>query len=291
MKNIGTDADIEYFGKYVNNRNKEFESIRSTKSKTVGLFVLLGTLGMIFSVADLLNTAAFRIVFLALMVSGIICSAMSDKWFHGGRGFLFLNWLAITGAGVSFLIIGISLTYGRSPFLILVFVVLHGVTAILVLGFIMKRISSREVPKDNSASERNAGLGGGFGCFGGTYLSRIIGDDDILQMIMAAVCLAGAAVLWFGVERLFQLHYAVRYDIEVLSTGESQRYSFGLRKKHHCPLLRKTIDESLCTKINYENEGMLKQDKLRTVKKASNMTSGEIKQTCKRCRYCQLPEI
>ena len=94
--------------------------------------------------------------------------------------------------------------------------------------------------------------------------------------------MALSTVIWFGTIRLFQLYYAIKYDI-CINTWDPQKVNYERKKEYQCPLLGRAYEESICIKINYENEQIMKLDKLETVKKALNMTSAEIKQICKSC--------
>ena len=58
--------------------------------------------------------------------------------------------------------------------------------------------------------------------------------------------------------------------------------------EQYCNLLRKSVEKGLCVDINYENEKIMKEDGLKAIKKALNMSNEEIKAICENCKYYPL---
>ena len=289
MKNNVTGDDTEYFKRYVNSRNDDIAFIK--KNTTISIFLLVPILGVILSFYWM-DSTALRIAFMAIMVGGVAITIASGKWFPGNKQYLFLAWIGVAGIGIMCFSIGIVLVYGILNTLILAFIAIHVVIAFLTMNNIRKRISNRQIPKGNVKDSRKKKkyyeLGSGIvvilACVIIIQITEGV-DNDQKNIVLAVCFMSASTVIWARTRRLFQLYYAVKYDIDVVNTWDTQKGSFGSIEKFQCPLLGKTIEESLCEKINYENEKMLKQDKLKTVKKALNMTSDEIKQICKSCDH------
>ena len=285
MANNGIYNDQEYYKKFVNYGNDKFLVIQKPKRKAILLLVLYPMFGTIVFFVDRLDFFAAATVLAAIAVCGIVCTIASDKWFSGNRDRLFLTWLIVTWPGIASLVIAMTLAHGISNMLILVFIAFHVVVIIVVLKDIVGRISSKELHNEN---RKIVGVFCMVSCsclFGGVFLMDVFGGDAESGMV-AAGFLVASTTTWMGFEILFKLHYAVAYNIDVINVWDPQQY--GLKEEYQCPLLRRTIEESLCTKINYENEKMLKQDKLRAIKKTMKMTSGEIRNICKRCKHYPL---
>jgi len=292
MKKNVTNVDIEYVKKYVNYGNEGFSPIKKTKLNTVGMFILMPAYGILFShfFSERLSPVIFGTIFLIIIIGGIICTIASDKLFLGNRGYLFLAWLGVTGIGVTCFLTGLVIIDGISNLLIISFIVVHVVIAVLTLISIVKRISSRQIVRDSRKKVGYYGLGGCLGYFGGVILSRALEgvSSDINRMIAAACFMTVSTVLWFGIRRLFQLSYAIKYSIDVINTWDTKNDSFSLSEKRHCPLYNGLIEERICTNINYENEGMLKINELKKVKKELSMLPEEIKQICINCKHFPL---
>jgi len=287
MEKTITENEKEYFKKYVNYGNEGFESIQKIKCTTVGIFLIFPTAGLLLSFTWV-ESVVLRIFLLVIMVCGIVCTIASEIWFSGNRGYLFLTWLELTGIGVTFFSIGITMIYGISNIIIFIFVIEHVIIAILILNSIVKHISARRIYKNDSKRVRYYGLGGCLGFLGGVLLTKATEgfDFDVKKIVLATCCMVISTLMLIGIRRLFQLYYAAKYNIYVLNTWDAQSVNNKWKEEYQCPLLAKPFEESLCIKINYENEQLMKPDKLETVKKELNMTSDEIKQLCKSCeRY------
>ena len=286
MENNVTDVDIEYFKRYVNSGNKDLIFVR--KSSTIIMFLFLPILGIILP-SFWINSVALRIACLAIMASGIVCTIASDKWFPENRWCFFLAWLVIVSVGAVCFSIGVVLAYGISNILFFILITAHVVVAVLMLKNTVKRILNRLIPKDLSRKEeRFYYLVSAGGIFLACVTIILITDGvsyEIKNMIFAACFMSASTVVWFRVRRLFQLYYAIKYDIDVENTWDTQKVYFRLHDEYQCPLLNDTIEERLCIKINYENENLLKPNKLKNVKKALNMTNDEIKQICINCKH------
>ena len=295
MGNNITDIDIEYFKKFVNSNNEGFESVQKTKAITVSIFLIVQTIGIIFSFIWV-DSFGLRSVFLMIMAGGIVCTMASDKWFSGNRGYLFMVLLQVLGSGTMCFLVGIFLAYGISNVLIFVFVVINAVIAIFVLSSTVRRISFRQIPKVNRRKDRDyilGGLGGGLGYAASKIISRATEGVDVdISQVVLVILIMGFAILiiWSGVPRVFQLYYAAKYDINVVNTWDVKKGRYGQGKEYQCPLLGKTIEGNNCIKINYGNEELLEPDKLNAVKKELDITSDEIKQVCKGCEHYPFKE-
>jgi len=287
MENNVTRTDLEYYKRYVNSGNEEIWF--PLKIFNIILFIFLPAIVIGFSYK--LDSVTLRITFLAIMAGGIVCTIASDKWFSGNRGRLFLVWLESAAYGIVLFSIGVVLAYGISNMLILIFIAIHIVIAVWTRKIIMKRISNRQFPKENGVNRIISWVYSPLGARAGIILvffiiSQVIADvdNDIIIMIIAASFMTASTVIWIRIRRLYQLYYAVKYNINVVNIRDNKKGWRGLSKDFKCPLFGRAIEESLCIKINYENEEIMKQDKINDVKEQLNMTSDEIKQVCKSCK-------
>ena len=288
MENRTNNSDIEYFKKFVNSGHEGLAF--SEKSNVFFLFFFLPIIGIILSLFWL-DSVALRIAFLIVMVGGMVSTLASDKWFPQNKGYLFRAWLGVAGTGVICFLIGLVVGYGLSNLLILIFIIVHAVIAVLTLNRIVRRISSRHIPEEKGRDRQKKELYYSLaGCFFIILAYAICSQvteglaKDIKNVILAAVFMSISTIIWLRTQRLFQLYYAVKYNIDVVNAWDKRRGSPGFKEDYPCPLFGKTIEESLCIKINYENEEIMKQDKINEVKEQLNMTSDEIKQVCKSCK-------
>ena len=294
MENNVTDNDIEYFKKFVNSGNEDLVFVENGSS--VAFFLIFPMIGVAFSFMWL-DSVALRIAFLAIMVCGTASAIVFYKCFPGNRGYLFLPWLVVAGIGAMCLSVGMVLAYGISNMLISIFVVAHAVIAVLALNSIAKRVSGRQIPKSRKHTRKKEmyyTLGGCICVIAGcTIIESVIEnlDNDKKSMVLAACFMSASTIIWIRARRLFQLYYAVKYSIDVVvNARDAQAVRHGLGEEYQCPLLNKAIEGSHCTKINYENEKMLKQENLKAIKKALHMTSDEIRQICKNCKFYPFQE-
>ena len=279
------DADLEYFKEFVNHGDDKVLSIQKPKENTLLVF-LFPAFGIILSFIDLFDFVAVRIGLTAVMVCGTVCTIASDKWFSGNRDRLFLAWLKITGLCITFLIFGVASVYDKSIILIIVFISYHIMIVSMILKDITGRISRRELPNRNGLEARVLWRITPFGLIGIFFIALLIEGNE---SSLVAVFIVASTMLWSGFERLFRLYYAVIYNIniEVINIWDPPKY--GLGEKYQCPLLLgELIEESRCTKINYEIKGMLKRNESKAVKKAQKMTYEEIGEVCKKCKHFPL---
>ena len=247
---INNANDIKYFKKYVNRGNRDLADI---KSSTLALFIIGSVLGILFTLPFGFNSAALRLVCLAIMIGGIVSVISADKWFSGNRGHLFLAGLRFFGFGFPFLAVGLFMAFNISIQFIIIFIAAHVVAAVLILNIIIKRITERRLPKDSAMKKSNYLIGGASGAVGVSISNIIEGfNKETQNMIMAVLTLFLSIALWVGVQKLFQLYYAVKYNIDVVNTWDHQRDSSRMNEENQCLLFGKTIEESLCIKINYE---------------------------------------
>ena len=290
------NSDREYIKKFVNSGNEYSGNIK--KSSVAGIFFLFPTIGVLISLLLGKNPLGFNIAFLAIIVVGIICTIASDKWFFGNRGHLFLAWLGVAGIGLSCFLFGLVIVYDRFNILIIIFIAVHVIVAALTLKRIMKYISCRKTPKERQQISWKKmgyyGIGSGLG----VLLVYLIvswategAGNDIEYIVPAVVFMSVSTVIWFHNQKLVQLYYAVKYDIDVVNTWFGRKNYYGQGGVNHCRLLGKTIEGSHCMKINYGNEKMLEPDTLNVVMEALNMTSDAIRQVCKGCDHYPFREL
>jgi len=210
-------GDLEYYMEFVNYGNDKILAVKNLKRNTILVFALYPTSGIIISFTGLLDFFAMRIALMAIMGGGVACAIASDKWFSGNRDHLFLAWLVVTGTGITSLVIGMALVYGVSNMLILVFIAFHAVFIIVILNDIAVRISSRTLQNENGSKVRIFYIVSWWFLIGCVFLLEAMGYN-VKSGMAASGFMVAATTAWMGFERLFKLHYAVAYNIEVMNT-------------------------------------------------------------------------
>jgi len=227
------------------------------------------------------------------MACGIICTIASEIWFPGNRKYLFLAWLVIASFGTVCFATGVALAYDSLNILIPVFIAVHILIVVLIINRTKKCILRNQIPKSvENISQKREKLYE-LGAWSGTVLAltmviQVIEsvDNDTKSIVLSIFSFSVSIIIWARAQKLFQLYFSVKYNIEVVNTRDARKDRYKYDEEFPCPLLGIDIEEHLCYSIIYENEKMLKQDTLKTINKDINLTADELKQFCRDCK-CQ----
>jgi len=219
-----TNADIDYLRKYVNFGNKIWP-VKDLKRNSIGLFIIFPLLGILIASSDWMNSAALRIIYLVIMVAGIVLTLVANKLFSGNRDYLFNVGFGIAGLCAVCFMIGIFTVYGVSKFLFVIFIIIQVAVIIIALMKAMKYIADKRSPAKSVKQWKFYGLGGCIGYFGAVIFSKLmVGvDADISRIIIAALFMVVATLPMISIDLFVQLHYAVKYKIEIINTWDIKR--------------------------------------------------------------------
>ncbi|MDR1797125.1 MAG: hypothetical protein LBR44_06710 [Clostridiales Family XIII bacterium] len=235
------DPDADAFGfyaRYVNEGNGGFLPLARAKRLMFGGLAGFAGLGMLLAVSGTMQSAGMLAFFLAVVALGSAGILLSDRWFPDNRCFF-----VVYGAGAAawswvFLMVGVGFgiqIVGDGRIGAVVILTQCMLMCVIVAGS-LKRIS-RKAPLKRTARGR-AGMAGAAACggyVGGILLPCLLAGKaagSVLEIIAFCACLAMSVMMWFGVERLFQLYYATKFGIEVCDAwGGSPQAGMAAEKK------------------------------------------------------------
>jgi hypothetical protein len=224
-KTSGLDMDeLDFYTRYLNEGNKGFLPLARAKRIMFGGLAVFSGLGMIMSFSDVAQGYGMLVFFMVAVVFGSTGILMSNRLFPDNRCmFVIYGFGSVVWSWV-FLILGVSFIihiFGDSRIGAIV-ILIQCVSMGIIIANILKRISRKTLLKQTLKSKAGITGGGALGGYiGGVLLPRLLEgkvSDAVFEIIAFCGCLAISIMMWFGVERLFQLYYATKFGIEVCDT-------------------------------------------------------------------------